>query len=65
MASIAQNGGSAPKRPKSTLVGEHQALLSEYEEESDGQLEVDESGDSDVSSNSDDSEVLYPYRSKV
>lgn len=57
LASIVQAGG---KRPKLTPMEEDQAFLSEYEEDSDGQWEVDESGDSDVSSNSDDDEVLYP-----
>ena len=50
----------APKRLKlmSTPMGEDPALLSEYEEERDGQWEVDESGDSDISSNPDDDKVL-------
>ena len=51
----------APKRPKPTQMKEDQAFLSEYEDGSDGQWEVDESGDSDVSSNSDDEEVVYPH----
>jgi hypothetical protein len=59
IASIAGAGGVAPKRLKSTQIEEDQAFLSEYEEGSDRQWEVDESGDSDVSSNSDDDEVLY------
>jgi hypothetical protein len=58
LAAIAQAGGVAAKRPKSTPVEEDQAFLSEYEEDSDGQWEVDESGDSNVSSSSDDDEVL-------
>ena len=59
-ASVARAGGVAPKRPKltSTPTGEDQAVLSEYEKDSDGQWGVDESGDSDVSSDSDDDEVL-------
>ena len=61
LASIASAGGVAPKRLKSTQMEEDQAFLSEYEEGSDGQWEVDESGDSDVSSNSDDDEVLYLF----
>jgi hypothetical protein len=70
LASIAQAGGMAPKRPKagpkstdSTPIGGDQAFLSEYEEESDGRWEVDESGDSDVSSDSDDDKVLHPLHS--
>jgi hypothetical protein len=60
LASIAQAGGMAPKRPKlmSIPMGEDQAFWSEYENDSDSQLVVDESGDSDVLSNSDDDEVL-------
>ena len=58
LASIAHARGVAPKRPKVTPVGEDQVLLSECEEDSDGQWEVDESGDSHISSNSDDDEVL-------
>ena len=59
LASIAQSG-VAPKRPKltPTPMEEDQVLLSEYEEDGDSRWEVDESGDSDVSSNSDDDEVL-------
>jgi hypothetical protein len=57
-ASVAQAGGLAPKRQKLTLIGDNQASLSEYEEDSDGQWEVDESGDSNISSNSDNDEVL-------
>ena len=62
LASIAQAGGQAPKRPRST-VEEDQAFFSEQEEDSDLQ-EVDESGDSSVSSNSDD-EVLYSFTPKI
>jgi hypothetical protein len=65
LASIAQAGGMAPKRPKLTPMEEDQAFLSEYEEDSDGQWEVDESGDSDISSNSDDDEVLYPFYTQI
>ena len=57
-ASVAQAGGMAPKRQKLTLIGDDQAFLSEYEEDSDGQWEVDESGDSSISNNSDNNEVL-------
>jgi hypothetical protein len=60
LASIAQAGVTS-KRLKSTSVGEDQAFLSEYEEDSDDQWDVDESGDSDVSSNSDDDNVINPY----
>ena len=86
LASIAQAGGQAPKRPKST-VEEDQAFFSEGEEDSDDPKsilmpaevdqafisereedndlqEVDESGDSSVSSNSDD-EVLYSFIPKI
>jgi hypothetical protein len=65
LASIAQTGGITPKRPKlipieeSTPLEEDQAFLSMYEEDSDSQWEVDESGDSSVSSDSDNDEVLY------
>src|SRR5271155_3403393 len=58
LASIVQAGSMAPKRPKLTPMEEDQAFLSEYEEDSDGQWEVDESRDSNVSSNSDDDEAL-------
>ena len=61
LASIAPIGGAA-KRLKSTLPTdelENQSFLSfsDCEEENDSQWEVDESGDSDVSSNSDDDEL--------
>ena len=48
LASIAQAGDVALKRLKSTSVEEDQAFLSRYEEDSDDQREVNESGDSDL-----------------
>ena len=60
LASIASIGGMA-KRLKSMLPIEPEeasslAGFSDYEEEINSQWEVDESGDSDVSSNSEDDE---------
>jgi hypothetical protein len=58
LASIASIGGMA-KRLKSILPVEPEEALSgfsDHEEEINSQWEVDESGDSDVSSSSDDDE---------
>jgi hypothetical protein len=66
LATISQAGGAAPKRPKTTHIREdlpfppEPECQEEYEEDSRGLWEVDESGDSDVSSNSSDDEVLHP-----
>jgi hypothetical protein len=59
LASIAQAGNAASKRLKIAQMEKDRTILSEFEEGSDDQWEVDESGDSNVSSNSDDDEVLY------
>ncbi len=67
LASITQ-ARQAAKRQKSTLMEKDQDLLlhsCKYEENSDSQWEVNESGESDVSSDSDsdESEILSIARS--
>ena len=44
---------------------EDHTFLPNCKEESDGLQEVEQSGDSNISSSSDDDKVLYPFTSKI